>query len=170
VGSLGFSSRSARLVDMDSGRLFACARCCVQVVLCRRCDRGQIYCGRRCSDTARREFQREAGRRYQRGRPGRVRHAARSRRWRERQRVARRALLEMADGDIVTHQGSLGLSADAPLAPCDPNPAEPVAPSPPTAVWRCRRCGCALSTWVRSRFLRYGPGSPWPPRRRDHSP
>lgn len=170
MGSLGFSSRSVWLVDVDSGRWFVCARCRAQVLLCRRCDRGQIYCSRRCSDAARHGFQREAGRRYQRGRPGRVLHAARSQRWRQRQRVARRALLEMAVDDIVTHQGSLDLCADAPLAPCDPNPAEPVAATVPTAFWRCRRCGCALSTQVRSRFLRYGPGSPWPPRPRDHSP
>lgn len=170
-GLLGvFLGEPRQLVDVDSGRWFACVRCHAQVLLCRRCDRGQIYCSRLCSDAARHQFQCEAGQRYQRSWPGRVRHAARSRRWRQRQRLARQARLEIAADDIVTHQGSLAPSADAPLAPCDPDPVEPNLSSLTSAFWRCRRCGCALSTQVRSRFLRYGPGSPWPPRPRDHSP
>jgi hypothetical protein len=151
----------------DSGRLFVCARCRVQVLLCRRCDRGQIYCGPRCSTAARRGLQREAGQRYQGSRDGRVLHAARSKRW--RLRTARRALLKVAADDFVTHQGSVRASVDAPLAPCDPDPAVLVDLSV-SAIFRCRRCGCALPPWVRSRFLRYGPGSLWPPRPRDHSP
>lgn len=139
----------------------------MQVLLCRRCDRGQIYCGPRCSIAARREFQREAGQRYQLSHAGRVRHAARAKRW--RLRVAQRALLKAAADDCVTHQGSQAVAADAPLVPCDPDPTAPVDPIVPT-VLRCRRCGCALPLWVRSRFLRYGPGSPWPPRPFDHSP
>ena len=167
TASWGFSSRSVPLDDADSGRWFVCGRCRVQVLLCRRCDRGQIYCGPRCSMAARRGFQRAAGQRHQSSRGGRVLHAARSKRW--RLRVAQRALLKVAPADFVTHQGSLGASADAPLAPCDPDPAAPVEPSIPSAL-RCRRCGCALPSWVRSRFVRYGPGSTWPLRPRDHSP
>jgi hypothetical protein len=94
-------------------------------------------------------------------------HAARSKRW--RLRVAQQALLKVATADFVTHQGSLGIAADAPLTPCDPDPTVPVDLSV-SAVLRCRRCGCALAPWMRSRFLRYGPGSPWPLRPRDHSP
>ena len=167
TASWGFPQGAGWLVDKDSGRWFVCGRCRVQVLLCRRCDRGQIYCGPRCSVAARSGFQRAAGQRYQGSRDGRVLHAARSKRW--RQRAALCALLKVAADDFVTHQGSVGASADAPLAPCDPDPAAPVDPSIPSA-FRCRRCGCALPLWVRSRFLRYGPGSPWPPRPRDHSP
>ena len=34
---------------MDDARLFLCARCQRQVRVCSRCDRGQQYCGARCS-------------------------------------------------------------------------------------------------------------------------
>ena len=34
---------------MDDARLFLCARCRRQVLICSRCDRGQQYCGARCS-------------------------------------------------------------------------------------------------------------------------
>ena len=43
----------------SSARLFNCARCRCQVVICSHCDRGNIYCGKRCSETARRQSQRE---------------------------------------------------------------------------------------------------------------
>ena len=35
---------------MDDARLFLCARCRRQVLICSVCDRGQQYCGARCSD------------------------------------------------------------------------------------------------------------------------
>ena len=56
-------------------RFFLCARCFSQVALCRQCDRGQRYCGQACSAAARRERQKEAGQRYQRGARGRAMHA-----------------------------------------------------------------------------------------------
>jgi hypothetical protein len=59
----------------SSARLFHCARCRRQVVICRRCDRGNIYCSRRCSQPARCESQRAAARRYQHTKAGRVKHA-----------------------------------------------------------------------------------------------
>lgn len=77
----------------DSYRLFNCGRCRKQTKICPRCDRGQIYCEKSCSEASRREKQREAGRRYQRSRRGRFKHAARQQRYRERQ------------AEKVTHQG-----------------------------------------------------------------
>ena len=77
----------------DTGRMFLCARCSAQVVICRACDRGHIYCSRACSGQARRASLRAAGRRYQASRAGRFAHAERSRRYRARRK-------------IVTHQGS----------------------------------------------------------------
>lgn len=87
-----------------TGRLYLCARCYAQVVICSACDRGQIYCGAQCSGAARRERQREAGRRYQQSRQGRHAHAGRSRRYRQR------------GEQIVTHQGSATPVADDLLA------------------------------------------------------
>ena len=76
------------------GRLFLCARCRVQVLICSACDHGQVYCAGGCSQLTRRASVREAGQRYQRSRKGRFVHAERSRRYRERRQN-------------VTHQGSL---------------------------------------------------------------
>jgi hypothetical protein len=107
-------------------RLFVCARCREQVLLCSRCDSGQRYCGRTCSRAARLESRRAAGRRYQRSRAGRLAHAARSRRWRQRRRQVcaseQRADQDAAalDGGVinfVTHQGSPAPALDAPLPP-----------------------------------------------------
>lgn len=35
--------------ELDDFRLFNCQRCATQVRLCRRCDRGHIYCSRECA-------------------------------------------------------------------------------------------------------------------------
>lgn len=63
--------------------------------VCRRCDRGQRYCGERCRQKARREQRRAANRRHQRSPEGRLDHRDRQREYRRRL-VARR----------VTDQGS----------------------------------------------------------------
>jgi hypothetical protein len=80
-------------------RLFNCARCHGQVRICRRCDRGNIYCGRRCSGAARIESLRAAGKRYQVSPKGRMNHALRQRRYRSR-------------SNKVTHQGSSNTPSD----------------------------------------------------------
>jgi len=71
---------------VDSLRLVICSRpdCRRQFFLCRRCDRGQRYCSPACTTHARRRTLNEAGRRYQRSRPGRFHHAARQARYRRR--------------------------------------------------------------------------------------
>jgi hypothetical protein len=45
----------------ETGRLFNCRRCGKQVRICRKCDRGNIYCGKECSKAARLEAQRRSG-------------------------------------------------------------------------------------------------------------
>ena len=77
----------------QTGRLFLCARCRAQVLICSHCDRGHRYCAEGCSWQARRQSQREAGRRYERTRDGRFARAERNRRYRKRIK-------------IETHQGS----------------------------------------------------------------
>ena len=86
-------------------RLFVCARCRVQVLLCSRCDRGQRYCGRACSRAARRQSLCAAASRYQRSWGGRIAHAARSRRW--RQRCRQRARDEAAAVDDTAFDGGV---------------------------------------------------------------
>jgi hypothetical protein len=76
-----------------SGRLFLCAGCRGQVIICSCCDRGQVYCNGGCGVWARQRTLQAAGRRYQTSPHGRRQHAARMSRYRSRQKK-------------VTHHGS----------------------------------------------------------------
>jgi hypothetical protein len=138
------------------GRFFLCGRCRAQVLICSRCDRGQIYCTAECSQAARQESQRHAGRRYQQGRRGRFAHAERARRYRQRRRQKKN----------VTHQGSLPLPSDGLLAANSMGEAprfkrlqatrRPTTPASFLSVdiWRCHLCGRRCAEHVRSGFLR----------------
>jgi hypothetical protein len=123
----------------DDGRLFLCSRCRTQVVVCRQCDRGQIYCSRGCSIQARRLSQAAAGRRYQASRPGRFAHAARARRYRVRAK-------------IVTHQGSVSVPADAVVRAVTTTPVGVSVPAGAHAS-RCCRCGVRCAGALRLEFL-----------------
>jgi hypothetical protein len=167
----GVLSRGAWQLVEHPARLFVCARCRTQVLLCSRCDRGQRYCGRACSRASRLQALRAAGRRYQDSRAGRMAHAARSRRWRQRHRERAHAADDAAvDGGgpphFVTHQGSPVLPADAPLAAPEQagqqaSAASDAVTAPITA--RCRRCTAPLPPWVRQGFMRHGMRR-WPAR------
>ncbi len=146
-----------------TARLFNCARCRCQVAICSRCDRGNIYCGPSCSQHARCESQRAAGRRYQNTFQGRLAHAERQRRYR-------------AHRQEVTHQGSPAATSDDSLSGDSEGSTEPVKPTTEShqdADIRCCLCGCRCSAYVRQDFLhrRPPPGSkpipdtyppPWP--------
>jgi len=105
------------LMGDELARRFLCARCRAPALVCSHCDRGQIYCAAGCAAVARQQSQRDAGRRYQGSLRGRFRHAARTRRWRERQALLTLpvARLEMAAPQLVTHQGSPAPGSDAVL-------------------------------------------------------
>ena len=92
------------LMPEPSARRFLCERCRTPVLVCSHCDRGQIYCAGGCAATARSEHQRAAARRYQCSRSGRFKHAARTRRWRERRAALTRPALT-SPAQSVTHQG-----------------------------------------------------------------
>ena len=167
--------RLSLVVSLDRpARLFLCAGCRVQVVLCSHCDRGNRYCSRTCWRQTHDLARREAACRYQRSRGGSVRHAARSHRW--RQRTALRA----AEGDAVhkvTHQGSPPGVAAAPLAACTPDiastTADPSADAPTSPTGRrCYRCAAVQPDWLRQGFLRRGRQAMTLPVgwRHDHSP
>jgi hypothetical protein len=132
---------------LASARLYLCARCQVQVLICCCCDRGNIYCARGCAEEARRSAQRAASERYQSSYRGRLNHAERARNYRARQKN-------------VTHQGS-------PPQPTDDLMSEGTAITPSTArsrrsprcflresPWRCHWCGCRCPPFVRNGFLR----------------
>ena len=130
----------------NTARLFTCARCQAQVLICSRCDRGNIYCGPACSKPARRASLKAAGRRYQRSRRGRLTHAERQRRYRRHCHK-------------VTHQGSTPELPHASLSP-ESRTALGHSPSDPAIRFQgpcCHFCGRPCSTFVRLDFL-HSPG------------
>jgi hypothetical protein len=137
-GVLAFHAEAA------SARLFLCAGCRLQIVVCSCCDRGQIYCAEDCSQRARRCSLQCAGQRYQNGSSGRRRHAARQSRYRARDKK-------------VTHQGSPPPPVNDLLAPGSPMSASGVA-TPQDRAWRtithCHWCGRPCPPLVRQGFLR----------------
>jgi hypothetical protein len=145
-----------------SARLFLCARCRTQVLLCRGCDRGQQYCSRACSGQARRERRREAAERYQESPRGRQLHAERSRRWRARQAAASTSTkaLQSEDAGGVTHQG-----CPAPIASASSTTVTMTAVFAYVRPlqWRCNRCHQGLAPHVRQGFLRRARGRDGPP-------
>jgi hypothetical protein len=182
------------LMGDEPARRFLCARCRTPALVCSRCDRGQMYCATGCAAVARLQSQRDAGRRYQCSRPGRFMHAARTRRWRERQALVAVSAVrsEMAAPQSVTHQGSPAPALDAVLIAV-PTPvaaaAVPAAPAPSTqpcttlttsgssspaaslpltlSAWRCHWCHAPCARSVRLDFLRHSRSSR--PRRRGNA-
>jgi hypothetical protein len=123
---------------MKSGRYYNCARCQNQVIICRKCDRGNIYCKSKCSKTSRAENHRIANRKYQATPKGRRNNALRQRRYREGQKQK------------VTDRGS-------PVLP--PHDVLQQAPNGPKTRQkkghrRCHFCG-AFVKYFRHGFLRY---------------
>ena len=62
------------------------AGCGVVFWICRHCDRGHQYCGERCRRKARLQQRRDANRRHQQSREGRLDHRDRQREYRLRRR------------------------------------------------------------------------------------
>jgi hypothetical protein len=128
-----------------TARLFLCARCRAQVLICSCCDRGNIYCGEGCAEEIRRSTQRAAGQRYQSSHRGRLNHAARARRYRARQKK-------------VTHHGSLPQPTDdvMPVGTTLTTQAHLRTPRsfPLQPPWRCHWCERPCSPFVRHGFLR----------------
>jgi hypothetical protein len=158
-----------------SARMFLCARCRQQVLLCSHCDHGQRYCSRACSSASRRGQRRQSSQDYQRSARGRLKHAARTALWRRRCR-ARHPSGALGAANKVTHQGCLDGPAQAPLLVCDtPSAYVPIVPiqaiqdtasavsssalsvlssAAIVSVFVCRRCAAPLLPHVRQRFMR----------------
>ena len=126
--------------EATSLRFFLCARCRHQVVICRRCDRGQTYCSKACAQEARRSNQRDAGRRYQSSERGRANHAERSRRYRARKKN-------------VTHRGPVARS-DLPPVGSTVHRGGSRTPAASGRIANCHWCGSCASQFIRHDFLR----------------
>lgn len=127
-------------------RLFLCALCYKQVIICTRCDRGNIYCGSSCAGIARKKSLRKAGTRYQRSIKGRLNHAIRQRHYTQRLREFE---------NKMTHQGSLETIQDGLLTLVE-NKTEETANGQESDSITCCLCHTIVSPLLRSRFLRYG--------------
>jgi len=75
----------------DDCRVFICQWCREVAAICRECDLGNQYCSKECAAAGRRASKLRASLKYQDTRPGRLHHAARQQRYRERlkQKVTR---------------------------------------------------------------------------------
>jgi hypothetical protein len=125
----------------NTARLFNCARCHCQVTICSACDRGNIYCNKDCSQLSRQRLRREAAIRYQNSPRGRVKHAKRQHRYRQRKKT---------NTQIVTHHRSPELP-DNDLLP--DGSMQPAAPAEPPLIY-CHFCGKGCSSLLRSGYLR----------------
>lgn len=76
-------------------RTFHCACCEQPVCICRRCDRGQIYCGPACRREAQQKASRQTSQKYQQTRRGKQHHAARQQRYKKKKTQK------------MTHEGSI---------------------------------------------------------------
>jgi hypothetical protein len=96
----GRSSAERCPAVQETIRRFLCAGCRVVAYICTACDRGQRYCSDGCARGARRRSQRESDRRYQCSERGRLKHADRARRYRQRRR------------SVTEHSGVVSLEQD----------------------------------------------------------
>ena len=125
-----------------SSRLYHCIRCHAQVVICRRCDRGQRYCTTGCSKEARDLSCKRASKKYQATRAGRFNNAARQQHFRARQKQK------------VTHDSSIQIPLHDVLPPRSSRPQNNEKPPQIKTVLACHSCGQACDGFFRSDFLR----------------
>lgn len=129
-----------------SARLYNCARCHHQVIICSHCDRGNIYCSGHCAAQSRLEKQQEANCRYQSTAKGRHCHATRQQHYRQRQKQK------------VTYQGSVDLASyDLLLAEPEGDKTVKKAATSPLLTDKsahvCHFCGCRCVQQLRWVFL-----------------
>jgi len=137
------AGQGSRARSVNSCRLFCCRRCRRQVRVCRRCDRGNAYCGTGCRRLARREQTRRAGRTYQATLKGKLAHARRSKGYRERQKV--------------THQGSHRSTVPAGWVASETSLAKEThhgQENSSSKEVRCDFCGRVCPVFVRAGHLR----------------
>ena len=128
-----------------TARLYNCTRCHIQVTICRSCDRGNNYCAG-CAPVAHAERLRRAGKRYQSSAQGKLNHAARQQRYRQRQR------------EKVTHQGSQRVSLRDLLRSRSKMPVTDENPLPgfKNGIVSCHTCSSICAPFLRLQYLRTG--------------
>ena len=149
-------------------RLARCPRCQSIFAICRRCDRGHVYCSPHCSAEARSESLRRARRRHRLSPEGRLDH-----RDRERERRRRRRMQVARVGDHTSSLTCPSVSLEpSRVAAGSAMPRQPLSadPDPPEArlhvllsspltfesiqLLHCSRCHAPATHFVRSRVER----------------
>jgi len=131
----------------SNARLYQCTRCHSQVIICRRCDRGNVYCAESCAKLARFESKKRTEKRYRNSPLGRHTNAQRQRRF----RAKKRELLKK-----VTHQGSPPDTAND-LLSAEKKPRQDnhkFVNNLTTETIHCHFCGCECTSFLRSGFIR----------------
>ena len=134
---------SAFMLMCLSARLFHCARCLTQTMICRHCDRGHQYCSPLCAFQAKCESRQRANQKYAKSRRGKHNNAERQRRFRERQ------------SEKVTDQGSQARPAlvSSPKWTKSPNWKEVLAMMSQHCHWICHFCFNRISLYLRNDYL-----------------
>lgn len=139
----------------ESIRRFLCAGCRVEAYICTHCDRGQRFCAEECARAARRRSQREADRRYQSSRRGRLMHAERSRRYRLRRKSVtdHGSLLSAAYG-VLGMSATEAHSRPSAVQSMPSDPAALTAGRSGAGMVRCSFCLRWCQPWIRHAPLR----------------
>ena len=138
--------------------------CLLVFYLCRRCDRGQRYCGPACRARARIQQFRAANARHQRSEAGCEDHRERQQRYRQRKRAKEHSTKCLAD-PVVTYQSShspdSGSCCQSDSSPDCPPQSKAQLPRPrcrvlpPLRCLRCRRPGYLSDSILRCRPFRF---------------
>jgi hypothetical protein len=129
----------------NSARLYHCSRCRRRVIICRACDRGQIYCPGPCAGLARATSLRAAAQRYRQTRQGKLKQALRQQRYRQRQR--------QRQSQKVTHHRSQETPAHDLVILKVKKTRRPV-PETKDPETSCHFCGNSSGIFLRLGFLR----------------
>lgn len=140
---MGIKSSTHRpLVPMESSaRLYHCAKCHAQVMICQNCDRGNRYCFEGCAAKARVESFKRASEKYRLTRQARLDNAARQKAFRLRQKQK------------VTHQGSQQSPTHDVLLNTTNKPDKTTKTTKLSTSPICHHCGCPCSHFLRLNFI-----------------
>jgi ribosomal protein L35 len=124
----------------STARLFQCVLCHAQVIICSKCDHGQIYCNGNCSSLARQKSLKAAGKRYQATNNGKRNHAARQARY------------EMKLKSNLTHHSSIEPSSCDSMEKLE-NETNKLEKGHLKPAFICCFCHKLVSIWLRNNFL-----------------
>ena len=91
----------------DSPRQYGCLKCNRPTVICRHCDRGNRYC-KQCAPIMYLKARRRAKQKYQKTYQGRINHAARQKRYRNRlkKKVTHQCSKVISLRDLLVNNGN----------------------------------------------------------------